>query len=181
MLSISILIAAVLSSPLNMNYGAQAGTSTTTQTKPQNTYQGAGEPEPAFLQCLRAHNHARKDVNVPRVTWSSTLAASAESHANFLKYQNGDLVHSTNRGGIIGENLDWNGGVVSCEKAVDYWLAEKSYFTPNTLVGDGLFEEYSHYSQIVYEPVTQIGCSSDTGKYFVCHYDHIQITGTPVY
>lgn len=141
------------------------------------TAQPAASGLPAnFQSCVDLHNKARAEVGLPPLTASASLSASAEAYAQVLKqrYGNGplQLEHSKGR---YGENLYANTGGVTCAGAYNGWVTEeKPKYKPGTAIGGPNFKLYGHYTQIIYRPVTQVGCSSENGRYYVCHYDQIQ-------
>lgn len=96
---------------------------------------------------------------IPNVTWSDTVAASAQAWVNTLRdEQNCSLVHEGNTG--YGENLA-GGSSLTPQSAVDMWAGEKSKYTysPTYTVAD--FNAGSgHYTQIVWRKSIQIGCAS---------------------
>ena len=127
---------------------------------------------------LDAHNRARADFGVGRVTWSEELAAGAQAHASYMA-ATGIYGHDQTPGRRKkqGENL-WRGqrGVFSYDIMVGVMVDEKRFFRagafPNN-AANGDWHSVAHYTQIVWPSTTEIGCavaSSATTDYFVCRY-----------
>ena len=154
----SILLAAAL-------YGCTSGESLVEETHPTviSTPQSA----------LDRHNAIRAEVFSGAVmSWSDTLALSAQEYANTLA-SSGKFEHG-NSG--YGENLfasSQNAGFVD---AINDWYKEKAYYnyTNNSCVG-----LCGHYTQMVWRDSTQLGCAKaiyTTGNYrgwsvIVCRYN----------
>ena len=116
--------------------------------------------------CLLAHNNAREGYSEP-VVWNYDLAILAQSIAD-----SSPTGHSGTAGG---ENLYWSSGNPSCVQAVNLWMSEKNNYNGER-IGEGNFGSYGHYTQIMWKPVTSIGCGMSTGV-VVCKYDQIQYSG----
>jgi hypothetical protein len=137
------------------------------------------------------HNQERTNVQVPTVTWSDSLAWDAQNWANYIaslglrpyRGQNdpGDPApHATweQRNGQ-GENLAWGArGAFPVSTFVEGWANEKSNCPPGCMIpADGSLgvppRVYGHYTQMVWQSTTQIGCglASDANQdYLVCRY-----------
>ena len=164
----------------------------TTQTKenPDSTPL-ASSPEPGplpsnFQTCLSLHNNARAQVGLSPLTSSPKLTESANAYAQVLKQKYGDrslkLEHSNGLYGSVGENLYASTGRSTCANAMEYWVTkEKPLYKVGSNIGEGNFQDYGHYTQIVHRATTQVGCSSEEGGYFVCHYDLVQRSGKPAF
>ncbi len=123
---------------------------------------------------LAEHNKYRKEVGVPSLKWSDSLATSAQKWANQLASRN-TMQHSS---GKYGENL-WAGtkGRYSQTQMVDSWGSEKKYFIanrafPNTC--NGGWQKCGHYTQMIWKNTTEVGCGIARGArmdYFVCQYN----------
>lgn len=133
------------------------------------------------LGILTAHNCARKTVEpvanppIPSLTWSSSLAATAQSWANQCNYQ-----HSQTPG--LGENLAATGGFAYAPEAlVKAWTSEIANYNYTNNSCPGVV--CGHYTQVVWRNSTQVGCgykACTTGSpfggfpnwnYYVCNYN----------
>ena len=138
-------------------------------------------------EILAAHNKYRKEVGVPDLTWSPTLAAHAQAWADQLA-STGKFDHSTDPHGE-GENLAK--GTVRADRAaelVGLWGGEKQYFQPGTFPDvstTGNWMDVGHYTQLVWRDTTQVGCGVATGggsTVLVCRYSPPgNYEGEPVY
>jgi len=100
------------------------------------------------------------------LTWSSQLAASAQAWANHLAAIN-DLQHDPNAGAAgQGENL-YSGfnsaGGITLVSAVTDWVNEQANYHGEK-IGDGNFEAYGHYTQIIWPETTQVGMAAATAS-----------------
>jgi pathogenesis-related protein 1 len=97
---------------------------------------------------LNIHNTARKEVNVPALSWDSGLQQKAQNWANHLASQSGgNLVHSGS-----GENLYAEKGVNSNTPLVDGsngWYHEKPNYH-HEQIPQGDFESYGHFSKPIF-------------------------------
>jgi hypothetical protein len=125
-------------------------------------------------ELLTAQNKYRSEVGLAPLTWSDSLAASAQQWAEQLATMN-RMQHS----GAIGkgENLAmWKAGRASLTQLVDLWGQEKHYFVhaqfPNvSTTGD--WEAVGHYTQLIWKQTTDVGCGLATGNgndFLVCQY-----------
>ncbi|KAK7277605.1 hypothetical protein RJT34_22620 [Clitoria ternatea] len=117
-----------------------------------------------------AHNAARSQVGVPKITWDNTVAAFAQSYANQRK---GDcqLQHSGDR--RYGENLAMSTGDLSGTQAVELWVNEKADYDYNTnTCKPG--RVCGHYTQVVWKNSTSLGCAKvrcdNGGTFITCNY-----------
>ena len=133
------------------------------------------DAEVQITEILNRHNYYRSTVNgenIPNLKWSSTLATSAQSYADYL----GDNNLFEHSGGLYGENLA--AGQPSWTSALDAWGSEKSHFiyapfgndaSDTTYWGDG-----GHYTQIIWKTTTECGCGSASHPtyrtVYVCQY-----------
>jgi hypothetical protein len=132
-------------------------------------------------ELLEAHNRYRAEVGASTLTWSPTLATSAQRWADQLASENA-FYHSdrTLRNGA-GENLAAGGppGAYTLTGLVDLWGAEQQYFIPGKPFSDaasntGSWQDIGHYTQIIWRNTTSVGCGLATnanGDILVCHYD----------
>lgn len=134
---------------------------------------GTGTLSAAAQEYVDAHNAIRAAVTkpdnytgtwvpLPNVTWSDTVAASAQAWVNKLRdEQNCGLVHEGSGTGY-GENLA-SGTNLSPTAAVNLWAGEKSKYTWSATYTVADFNAGSgHYTQVVWRKSTQIGCASAT-------------------
>ena len=130
---------------------------------------------PEISEILDAHNAYRAEVGVPGLSWSSSLANSAQAWADYLADAN-IIEHSQANG--YGENI-WAGtrDAYSLTDMVNSWGSEKRYFIPNqpfpNLSTTGNWVDVGHYTQIVWRNTTEVGCGlsrSSNMDVFVCQY-----------
>lgn len=125
-------------------------------------------------EIVNRHNYYRSLIsgaNIPSLEWSSTLASSAQTWANYLGANNA-FYHS----GGQSENLA--AGFSSWTAAIDGWGSEKSYFIyapfGDSASNTGNWKDVGHYTQIIWKTTTQCGCGSAShptyGTIYVCHY-----------
>lgn len=131
---------------------------------------------------LETHNQERRLLSLPELSWSADLAVSAEQWAKTL-LQRDRLEHSPanlRNNGATGENLtslqsSAPGGAYSTpERAIGRWLDERDFYDydTNTCVAG---EQCYHYTQIVWEGTTEVGCGvartqEATKEVWVCQY-----------
>jgi pathogenesis-related protein 1 len=146
---------------------AQGGTAT---GGVQTTSTGT-TPANVITQYIDATNAVRAEVTqptnysgtwapLPNVTWSETVAASAQNWANHLRdAENCNLVHEGSGTGL-GENLA-AGTNLSPAAAVNMWASEKSKYTYSAKYSMDDFNGGSgHYTQLVWRTSIEIGCAS---------------------
>ncbi len=141
---------------------------------------GGGDTEPADVAGITAaHNAARAAVMpaavpaLPALTWSGTVAESAQSWASGCQF-----MHS---GGPYGQNIYAGTADATPQEVVDAWVAEvKSYdYATNTCAAN---EVCGHYTQVVWRDSTSLGCGvasctanspfgGGTWQLWVCNYD----------
>jgi hypothetical protein len=143
---------------------------------------------------LDIHNRERVAVGVQPLTWSDTVAASAQSWANHIVSLNlgpqGFPPHAPwdQRSGQ-GENLAWGTkGAFPVATFVEGWASERPNYVPGTPIEGSLSGPngvYGHYTQMVWSTTTQIGCAlgSDAYQdYLVCRYSPSgNFLGQPAY
>ncbi len=127
-------------------------------------------------EILAAHNAFRSEVGVDPLMYNTSLAASAQAWAEH-DAGIGSLDHSDPEGNY-GENIArWQGA--SWTDIVDLWGAEQSYFLfgpfGDTSSTTGHWYDIGHYTQIIWNTTTQIGCGkaaniTQDAEYFVCRY-----------
>jgi len=137
--------------------------------------------------CLIAHNNNRTALGLNNLTWSPTLAASAQAWSDSIAYTQ-KFAHSGTGG--VGENLA--GGTAwyyTTPRLIQLWTDEKIYFTPGIfpdISTTGKWDVVGHYSQVVWRSTTQVGCglslSSNGNNYLVCqYYPAGNVKGSQVY
>ncbi len=142
--------------------GARSDTSTAVATSTPATGDGA--------DYVNAHNVVRAAVTkptnypagqtwepLPPVTWSASVAASAQAWVDHLVSSGCAFEHEANSG--YGENLAM-GTNLTAQGAVNMWTDEKESYTFSPRYQ---FESSTgHYTQVVWRKSTQIGCGSGT-------------------
>ena|SRR5215216_4062726 len=128
---------------------------------PANASQGAtnNESRADFVNTiLEIHNRERAAVGVPPLVWSDSLAAGAQTWAEY-QARTGDWRHATDaeKGGSYGENLKKESGYwfgipfpkeeFSTEFLLQGWVNEKPYMG-------------GHYMQMVSETTKEVGCAT---------------------
>ena len=133
----------------------------------------AGPADGMIGEILAAHNKYRGEVGVPPLTWSGTLAQSAQQWASQLAATH-QLAHSG-----AGENLfAGTTGAYSFTQMVDAWGNEKEHFISGRAFPDvsttGNWEDVGHYTQVVWRNTTEVGCgimSDGQNDFLVGHYN----------
>ncbi|KAJ3323122.1 Cuticle-degrading protease [Boothiomyces sp. JEL0866] len=123
--------------------------------------------------CTQMHNQYRQLVGYAPLTWDSNLEAFARNWANNLASTD-SFSHS---GSGYGENLfQSTGGFFTCADAVKSWFDEFSNYNGEP-IGDGDFESYGHFTQLMWPSTTSVGCAAaqyqsggDTKQTTVCEY-----------
>ena len=123
--------------------------------------------DPAAI--IAAHNKLRAEVGVTKkLTYSKTLAVSAQAWAEHLKQANVCQMRHSAPNGKYGENLFWASAVswtdgrkdlqkVSSKQVVEDWGSEKAdYDYASNTCADG--KMCGHYTQIVWRNMTKVGC-----------------------
>nr|KAJ3422462.1 Multidrug resistance-associated protein 1 [Polyrhizophydium stewartii] len=115
--------------------------------------------------CLNSHNYYRSLVGSRPVSWSRVAASTALSWSQHL-YNTGRFEHSVTN---FGENLYKSSGDFTCSHAIQLFFSEyKNYH--GEIVGQGNFNSYGHYTQVIWPSTTEIGCGR-YGGYLTCHYN----------
>ena len=124
---------------------------------------------------LGIHNRERADVGVQPLSWSDSLAASAQSWAEHMATID-QMVHSDNFS--YGENLAGQshgnspGNLDTLTKMVESWAVEKENWHGGVLTEENV-DLVGHYTQMVWKDTKQVGCgvaSASVNDYLVCHY-----------
>lgn len=137
-----------------------------------------GNGEPAAMNGMTAaHNAVRANVNpapatpMPPLTWSSEVAAVAQSHADKCVFQ-----HSQNS---YGENIYATSGSAAPQDVLGSWASEVSDYNYGSNSCSGVC---GHYTQVVWADSLLLGCgvtqctqNSPFGggpwEFWVCNYD----------
>jgi hypothetical protein len=125
------------------------------------------------------HNNTyRAAVGGPALTWSDTLAQTAQAWADNLATAVHTIQHSGQQG--VGENIAAASppGSETVSQMVDQWGAEQADFTPGifpNVAKDGNWQNVGHYTQVIWRATTQVGCgfatdTNGTWDYLVCQY-----------
>jgi len=120
-------------------------------------------------QWLDAHNNYRVTHGVPPVTWSFTIAASAQAWANTCPED-----HSPRPPRTYGENIAYATYTQTAQNVVNRWYGEEPLYDYNN---PGFSFATGHFTQVVWKNTTQIGCGCrhDCGGTWqsvcVCQYD----------
>ncbi len=140
-------------------------------------------PSVSAEKMLRAHNSVRSAHGVSPLTWSASLAKSAQTWSDQLKTESCKMRHDYDSS--YGENIFWkslSGGdtntqISSDADAVAWWAAEEKYYSyetneckPGSVCG--------HYTQLVWAETTEVGCGvssclsgSTRSDIWVCRYN----------
>ena len=131
-------------------------------------------------EMLAAHNRWRKTVNTAPLTYSSTLAASAQEWANHLKQSNHCQMQHSKPDGKYGENLFWASALrwsdgrsemqtVSPKQVVDDWGNERAdyHYKDNSCTKGKMC---GHYTQVIWNSTSTVGCA-----FAVCEDSHEQV------
>ena len=125
---------------------------------------------------MAVHNHERALVGVSPLTWNDTLAAGAQTWVDHIA-TTGEFAHSP-CSECYGESLaarDHTTAVPVAQELAN-WVSEKNNykggpFDPATQTNASTV--YAHYTQMVWNNTTEIGCATDSGggvDYLVCRY-----------
>ena len=161
------------------NSGSSSGGSTdnsatlpTTSTASNNT----GNAADFVNTILGIHNLERAAVGVPPLTWSDSLAASAQTWAEHMATIN-QMVHSDDFS--YGENIaGWShgnsppGSPDTLTKMVESWAVEKKNWQGGVLTDENAASA-GHYTQMVWKDTKQVGCgvaAASVNDYLVCQY-----------
>jgi uncharacterized protein YkwD len=123
------------------------------------------------------HNTIRAGVGVGPVRWSEKLAGYAQQWADHLASSRCGMEHRPRAGQWreeYGENLFiGTARHYGTSDAVRAWAAEKSKYHGSALQSSH-WADAGHYTQIVWQDTTQIGCATGLCKgklIVVCNYD----------
>lgn len=130
--------------------------------------------EPTSMRGMtERHNKWRAELGLPPLKWSNKIAAVAQKWANVLKNRGCKMEHSSTK---YGENIYWSMGAKRTpQEAVDAWGSEKQYFNFETLTCNEHWSKCGHYTQLIWENTTSVGCAmaycKDGAEIWVCNYD----------
>lgn len=136
-------------------------------------------------EMVAAHNHWRKAVDAPPLTYSADLAASAQKWADHLKRSNQCRMQHSKPGAMYGENLYWASAIewtsgkrelqqISPKQVVDSWGSESSdYSYASNSCAKG--KVCGHYTQVVWRSTSTVGCAvavceDSQEQVWVCQY-----------
>lgn len=138
------------------------------------------------VEMVKSHNAWRQRVGAPDLTWSNTLATTAQHYATTLSQVGCEMRHSGNG---YGENLYWSSPniksyssgrkiyelkAVSAKDVAKPWADEiKDYDYYNNTCRQGSM--CGHYTQMVWKSTTEVGCGkaicSNNAQIWVCNYN----------
>lgn len=132
------------------------------------------DTERTFLQL---HNDERAIFGTPALTWSTQLAADAQSWADDLAKRNVMQHASSDVRKGAGENL-WVGtrGRFTPQQMINAFIREKVDFRPGifpNVAKSGDWTNVGHYTQLVWPETKEIGCAiaeNRMDEFLVCRY-----------
>ena len=138
-----------------------------------------GDQEPANMAGItERHNFWRAQLGIAPLTWSNELAAFAQEWADELKRRGMKMEHRPRSGKFnqkYGENIYWSQGMQNTTAAaVDSWADERKSFDFDTQECKGEWYVCGHYTQVVWETSTQVGCAKvvvDDQEIWLCNYN----------
>jgi arsenate reductase-like glutaredoxin family protein len=153
------------------NDNQTANNSTTIDPTPAVT---GGDTEPAEMKGMVArHNYWRAQLGLPGLVWSNKMAQLAQDWANQLAKRGCEMQHRPSN--KFGENIYWCSGFKATPQAVaDSWADERKDFNFTTLECNGEWYKCGHYTQLIWETTTSVGCGMATcgnQQIWVCNYD----------
>lgn len=138
---------------------------------------------PDFAGLLEAHNHWRKQVGTPALSWSNSAADVAQAWADELVRRGCQISHSTGdkRRLTWGENVFsyWRGGAYegyrkTPEIVVDRWASEGRWYDNKTQTCKAPRGSVcGHFTQVISTYSTHVGCGRarcETAEVWVCNY-----------
>lgn len=135
---------------------------------------------------VAAHNKLRAEAGVSaQLSYSRTLARSAQNWANYLKRTYHCQMHHSQPQGRYGENIFWSSALIWSDgrketrkiqpaEVINSWGSEKANYddAANACING---TTCGHYTQIIWHSTSEVGCGmavcSDTREQiWVCHY-----------
>ena len=140
----------------------------------------ADEPSD-FAGTTEAHNVWRHRVGIDPLRWDEDIADHAQEWADHLASTNNcGLQHSSNEDrrdvagfSSLGQNLAGGGGGLNGVSSTNLWASERSDYDFGTAISGSNFQAFGHYTQIVWENTTALGCGMATcggSTVVVCEY-----------
>jgi len=138
--------------------------STTTSTPPNS---GGSPSQSDITQYLDGHNNFRKQHDAQALTWSDTLASTAQAWAQKCVWKHSEGQYGENLAAGIGLDIPY---------AIKMWTDEQSQY-------DSSNPQASHYTQVVWKNTKELGCavvscnlsifdpSFGPANYYVCEYN----------
>jgi len=122
--------------------------------------------------CLTVHNQERMAVGLNNLTWSASLAASAQAWAENM------AVNGFRHSGKSGENIaSTSYTTLVLSRLLGLWTKEKNHFIVGCIYPhcSNTTAEVGHYTQMVWHSTTQVGCGFAPGanrsyNYLCCQY-----------
>lgn len=155
----------------------QSGNDGGTQSGSDMRPSGPPEGNPALNGITAEHNKARAAAQptpspaLPALTWSSTVAATAQAWANKCNF-----AHNPNSG--YGENIYATSGTATPAAVVADWVSEKADYNYSA---NSCSAVCGHYTQVVWRNSLRLGCGVKTcpagsgfsgpWQFWVCDYD----------
>ena len=131
--------------------------------------QGSGDPGSIAREMLAAHNRLRARMRIPPLSWSRSLASSAQEWASLLIARG---AYAPRRDGKFGQNLfEITGGRATPRDVVTAWASEASNYQYRN---NSCSARCGHYTQVIWRDTKQLGCgvAGDARRQvWVCDYD----------